>query len=56
MENLKRILSDDEFRAIAIEKGPEELADAMLELRREGRIQLYDDGSGDILVVPTPEG
>jgi hypothetical protein len=37
-------------------KGPEGLSEAMLTMRREGRIQLYDDGSGDPLVVKTGKG
>ena len=47
-----RILSDDEFLAMVAERGnPEEMNRAIIELRREGRIQLFDDGSGDPLVV-----
>jgi hypothetical protein len=46
------ILTDDEFLAMVAGKGhPDELNQAMLTLRREGRIQLFDDGSGDPLVV-----
>jgi len=35
---------------------PDGLNEAMLDLRAEGRIQLYDDGSGDILITKTAEG
>lgn len=56
MTNSKRLLTDDEFREMVKGKGPEELAEAMLTMRREGRIQLYDDGLGDPLVVKTGDG
>ena len=47
-----RILTDDEFLAAVAGKGsPAELDQAMLELRRQGRIQIYDDGSGDPLII-----
>jgi hypothetical protein len=47
-----RIMSDDEFlAAVAHEGHPDELNRATLKLRREGRIQIYDDGSGDPLLV-----
>jgi len=47
-----RIVSDEEFLAMVADKGnPDELNQAMLALRREGRIQLFDDGSGDPLIV-----
>ena len=47
-----RVLTDDEFLAAVADKGnPDELNRAFLELRRQGRIQIYDDGSGDPLIV-----
>ncbi len=47
-----RILSDNEFLAMVADRGnPEEMNRAILELRREGRIQLFDDGSGDPLLI-----
>ncbi|MGA2620203.1 MAG: hypothetical protein ABSF26_21500 [Thermoguttaceae bacterium] len=47
-----RVLSDEQFLAMVADKGnPAELDQAMLEMRREGRIQLFDDGSGDPLIV-----
>ncbi len=49
-----RILSDEQFLAMVANKGnPAELNQAMLALRREGRIQLFDDGSDDPLIVAT---
>jgi hypothetical protein len=49
-----RILTDEEFLAMVANRGnPAELNQAMLDLRREGRIQLFDDGSGDPLVIKT---
>ncbi len=49
-----RILSDEQFLAMVANKGnPAELNQAMLALRREGRIQLFDDGSDDPLIVTT---
>ena len=42
------VLTDDEFLAMVADKGqPEELNEALLAMRREGKIQLFDDGSGD---------
>ena len=47
-----RVMTDDEFLAAVADKGnPNELNQAMLELRREGKIQIFDDGSGDPLIV-----
>jgi hypothetical protein len=47
-----RILSDEEFLVMVADQGnPEEMNRAFLEMRREGRIQLFDDGSGDPLIV-----
>jgi hypothetical protein len=46
------ILTDDEFLAMVADKGqPADLDEAMLELRREGRIQILNDGTGDPLIV-----
>ncbi len=51
-----RILTDEQFLAMVANKGnPAELDQAMLDLRREGRIQLFDDGSGDSLIVKTEQ-
>ncbi len=47
-----RVLTDDEFLAAVADKGnPDELNVAFLELRREGKIQIFDDGVGDPLIV-----
>ena len=49
-----RVLSDEEFLAMVADKGnPAELNEAMLALRREGRIQLFDDGTDDPLIITT---
>jgi len=49
-----RVLTDEEFLVMVANKGnPAELNQAMLALRREGRIQLFDDGSGDPLIITT---
>jgi hypothetical protein len=46
------VLSDEEFLWMVEPLGqPAELNDALLQLRREGRIQIYDDGSGDPYIV-----
>ncbi len=46
------ILSDEEFLEMATKKGwLEELNVALLQARREGKVQLFDDDSGDPLVV-----
>jgi hypothetical protein len=51
-----RVLTDEQFLAMVANKGnPAELDQAMLALRREGRIQLFDDGSGDPLIVKTEQ-
>ena len=51
-----RVLNDEEFLAMVANKGnPDELNQAMLALRQEGRIQLFDDGSGDPLIVKTEQ-
>jgi hypothetical protein len=47
-----RILSDNEFLTMVADRGnPEEMNRAILTLRQEGRLQLFDDGSGDPLVI-----
>jgi hypothetical protein len=47
-----RVMTDEEFlAAVADRHNPEELNNACLELRRQGRIQIFDDGSGDPLIV-----
>jgi hypothetical protein len=47
-----RILSDNEFLVMVADRGnPQEMNQAILTLRREGRIQLFDDGSGDPLLI-----
>ncbi len=49
-----RVLTDEQFLAMVASKGnPAELDEAMLALRREGRIQIFDDGTGDPLIVKT---
>lgn len=46
------VLSDEAFLRMVEPLGqPAEFNDALLELRREGRIQIYDDGSGDPYIV-----
>lgn len=47
-----RILSDNEFLAMVAKwNNPEEMNRAFLTLRQEGRIQLFDDGSGDPIII-----
>jgi hypothetical protein len=47
-----RIMTDEEFLAAVADKGnPDDMNRAFLELRRQGRIQIFDDGSGDPLLV-----
>ncbi len=47
-----RVLTDDEFLAAVADKGnPDELNRAFLELRRQGKVQIFDDGSGDPIIV-----
>ena len=49
-----RVLTDEQFLAMVANKGnPAELNQAMLALRQEGRIQLFDDGCGDPLILKT---
>ena len=46
------ILTDEDFLAMVADRdAPAELNDALLEMRREGKIQFFDDGSGDPLIV-----
>jgi hypothetical protein len=45
-------MTDDEFLAAVADKGnPDDMNRAFLELWRQGRIQIFDDGSGDLLIV-----
>jgi hypothetical protein len=47
-----RIMTDDEFLAAVADKGnPDDMNRAFLELWRQGRIQIFDDSSGDLLIV-----
>ncbi len=47
-----RVLTDDEFLAAVADKhNAVELDNGFLELRREGKVQIFDDGSGDPLIV-----
>jgi hypothetical protein len=46
------VLTDEQFLAmVADRRQPDDLNQELLEMRREGRIQLFDDGSGDPLVI-----
>ncbi len=46
------VLSDEEFLRIVEPLGqPKEFNDALLQLRREGRIQIYNDGSGNPYII-----
>jgi hypothetical protein len=46
------ILTDEQFLAmVADQDQPAELNQAMLELRRDGKIQIFDDGSDEPLIV-----
>ena len=46
------ILTDDEFLAMVADRGqPEGLDEVILDLRHEGRIQIFDDGTGDPLII-----
>jgi hypothetical protein len=46
------ILTDEQFLAmVAGQEQPEEFNQALLEMRREGRIQIFDDGSADPLII-----
>ena len=46
------ILTDDEFLAmVADQEQPAELNQALLEMRRNGKIQIFDDNSGDPLII-----
>ena len=46
------ILTDEEFLAAVADKdAPEEFDNAHLEMRRESRIQIFADGSGEPLIV-----
>jgi hypothetical protein len=46
------VLTDEEFLAGVADRGqPDNLNRKLLEMRREGRIQLFDDGRGDPLII-----
>jgi hypothetical protein len=46
------ILTDDEFLAmVAEQEQPAELNEALLEMRRDGKIQIFNDGTGDPLII-----
>ena len=46
------ILTDDEFLTmVAEQEQPAELNEALLEMRRQGKIQIFDDNSGDPLII-----
>ena len=50
------VLSDEAFQRMVEPLGqPVEFNDALLQLRREGRIQIYDDGSGDPYIILTEQ-
>ena len=47
-----RILSDSEFLAMVAKcANHEDMNQAFLTMRQEGSIQLFDDGSGDPLII-----
>jgi hypothetical protein len=46
------ILTDKQFLAmVADQEQPAELNEALLEMRREGKIQIFDDGTSDPLII-----
>jgi hypothetical protein len=46
------ILTDEEFLAMIADRGqPDELNQEMLAMRRDGVIQIFDDGTGDPLII-----
>ena len=46
------ILTDEQFLAmVASQEQPAELNRALLEMRRDGKIQIFDDNSGDPLII-----
>ena len=46
------VLTDEEFLAMVADRGnPEEFNEALLAMRRDGAIQILDDGSGDPLII-----
>ena len=53
--NNMKILSDNEFVSMVEKWGNSRLDQMFLELRKEGSIQLFDDNSGDPLIVQLQE-
>lgn len=53
--NNMKILSDNEFVSMVEKWGNSRLDQMFLELRKEGSIQLFDDNSGDPLIVQLEE-
>jgi hypothetical protein len=46
------VLTDDEFLAmVADQEQPAELNQALLEMRHAGKIQIFNDGTGDPLII-----
>jgi hypothetical protein len=46
------ILTDEQFLAmVADQDQPDELNQSLLEMRREGKIQIFGDNSGDPLII-----
>ncbi len=46
------VLTDDEFLAMVADRGqPDEMNHALLAMRRDGAIQILDDGTGDPLII-----
>jgi hypothetical protein len=46
------ILTDNEFlQMVADQEQPAELNEALLEMRRQRKIQIFNDGSGDPLII-----
>ena len=53
--NNMKILSDNEFLTMFEKFGNSRLDQMFLDLRKEGSIQLFDDNSGDPLIVQLEE-
>ena len=53
--NNMKILSDNEFVSMVEKWGNSRLDQMFLDMRREGSIQLFDDNSGDPLIVQLEE-
>ena len=46
------VLTDQQFLAmVADQDQPDELNQSLLEMRREGKIQIFDDGTSDPLII-----